>query len=173
VQRILQNKFDVTQTRIVDGISEIPEGLPADVNAQHNWAARGMFRFLPTLDMDWLLKAHGSRRNEQSRVGQSSGTAGTYCDPDEQDLAGNCKSGVDPPARINGLLGSQDGGRYREPDTLEMFQDSQQAEIEACGLACVRVQDRNPGDDPNIPFDVNLKLIATNNAVTTTESAGP
>ncbi|MEE2672160.1 MAG: TonB-dependent receptor [Myxococcota bacterium] len=169
VPTILFTRIDgAGRTKKADGISEIPEGLPRDVNSQHNWAARGIFRFLPTLDMDWSLNLHGSRRAEQSRVGQSSGTGGSYCDPD-LDIA-DC-FGAERPAEINGLLGSQDSGRYQEPDTFEMFQDFEQQEIDDCGLACVRTSDRDPGDDPSIPFSVIALREAINLAeISTAES---
>jgi outer membrane receptor protein involved in Fe transport len=60
-------------------ISDIPTGLAPRVNNLDNWGARGTLLFQPTLDMSWLLNAHGSRRDELSRLGQSHGTFGTYC----------------------------------------------------------------------------------------------
>jgi len=60
-------------------VSHIPEGLASRVNDIDNWGARGTLLFQPTLDMSWLLNAHGSRRNELSRLGQSYGTSGSTC----------------------------------------------------------------------------------------------
>jgi len=62
-----------------NSISDIPTGLESRVNNLDNWGARGTLLFQPTLDMTWLLNAHGSRRDELSRLGQSYGTTGTYC----------------------------------------------------------------------------------------------
>jgi outer membrane receptor protein involved in Fe transport len=64
-----------------NSVSFIPEGLPSRVNDVDNWAARGTLLFQPTLDMSWLLNAHGSRRDELTRLGQSIGMLGNYCDP--------------------------------------------------------------------------------------------
>jgi outer membrane receptor protein involved in Fe transport len=61
------------------GISDMPMGLAHDVNDRNNWAARGILRFEPTLETSFLLNAHGSHRNEYSRLGQSIGTNGEYC----------------------------------------------------------------------------------------------
>jgi len=61
------------------GVSDIPTGLASRVNDLDNWGARGTLLFEPTLDMTWLLNAHGSRRDELSRLGQSYGTNGSFC----------------------------------------------------------------------------------------------
>jgi len=61
-------------------ISDIPTGLESWVNNLDNWAARGTLLFQPTLDMSWLFNAHGTRRDELSRLGQSYGTSGFYCE---------------------------------------------------------------------------------------------
>ena len=152
VQRILQTKNDNTAeggVRTVNGISEIATGLPRDVNAQHNWAARGIFRVLPSLDMDWLVNVHGSRRNEHSRLGQSTGTGGHFCDPD-QDIADclpiNFPNEI-PPGRINGLLGAADSGRYIEPDVAEMQAQFLAEELASCGPACVAVPPSAPREE--------------------------
>jgi hypothetical protein len=60
-------------------VSQIPTGLESRVNDLDNWGARGTLLFQPTLDMSWLLNAHGSRRDELSRLGQSHGTSDFYC----------------------------------------------------------------------------------------------
>ncbi len=60
-------------------ISPIAPGLPDRMNDINNWAARGTLLFQPTLDMTWLFGAHGSRRDELTRLGQSIGTSGFYC----------------------------------------------------------------------------------------------
>src|SRR5262249_17803471 len=61
------------------GVSDIPVGLPDHVNDRNYWAARGILRFEPTLETSFLLNAHGSHRNEFSRLGQSIGTNGEFC----------------------------------------------------------------------------------------------
>jgi outer membrane receptor protein involved in Fe transport len=60
-------------------ISDIPVGLPSRVNDIDNWAARGTLAFEPTYNMSWLLNAHGSRRDEHTRLGQAYGTNGFFC----------------------------------------------------------------------------------------------
>jgi iron complex outermembrane receptor protein len=52
------------------------------VNDINNWAARGTLLFQPTLDASFLLNAHGSRRDELSRLGQAYGTIGDFVAPD-------------------------------------------------------------------------------------------
>jgi len=83
--------------------STIPEGLPSRLNDIGNWAARGTVLLQPTLDMSWLLNAHGSRRDEWSRVGQAIGTRGFFCDDDPE----NC--GIGEPDRVDGVLGGSQG----------------------------------------------------------------
>ncbi|MBW2361923.1 MAG: Plug domain-containing protein, partial [Deltaproteobacteria bacterium] len=52
--------------------SIVPPDLPSKVNDQDRWAARGIFRLTPPdLDMEWLVKAHGSRLDQMSTLGQS------------------------------------------------------------------------------------------------------
>jgi len=85
------------------GFSEIPEGLESRVNNIDNWAARGTLLFQPTLDMTWLLNAHGSRRDELSRLGQSIGTGGFFCangDTENCDFAGQPNTCVAPPENV-------------------------------------------------------------------------
>ena len=60
-------------------VSDVPVGLEKYVNDTDNWAARATLLFEPTLDMSWLLNAHGSRRDQLSTLGQSIGTAGNFC----------------------------------------------------------------------------------------------
>jgi outer membrane receptor protein involved in Fe transport len=90
----------------------IPEGLADDVNDLGNWAARGTLLFQPTLDITLLLSAHGSRRDELSRLGQSYGTRGFFCvrevyTPGAPSVDNCIGLGREFPegARINGLLG--------------------------------------------------------------------
>jgi outer membrane receptor protein involved in Fe transport len=92
-------------------LSTMPEGLPDAVNDIGNWAARGTILVQPTLDISLLLNAHGSRRNEWSRLGQSYGTNGFTC------LDGDLSRCFPPPntflyptgTRIEGTLGGPQG----------------------------------------------------------------
>ena len=96
--------------------SVVPAGLPDKVNDRHNWAARGQLLFEPTLDMTWLANIHGSRRNEDSNLGQSIGTVGQVRIPDR------CNPNTDPNCIIqNGILGGRDGEGYRDRDIYEML----------------------------------------------------
>lgn len=106
------------------GISGVPPGLPTQMNALQNWAARGTLRFQPTLDMEWLLTAHGARRDELSRLGQSYGTRMTVYD--QACLEEEAEKGTDitRPSRIEhcrviGVLGGFDNAAYRAPEVLE------------------------------------------------------
>ena len=91
----------------VFGTSEVPSFLPGHVNDRNNWAARGTFLLEPTLETSFIFSAHGSRRDEFSRLGQSYGTNGSQC------LAGNyaaCNVGLENGGtRINGILGGPQG----------------------------------------------------------------
>lgn len=107
----------------VNTVSQIPVGLEKYVNNTDNWAARGTLRFEPTLDMTWLVNAHGSRRDELSRLGQSIGTGGSFCldgricEPTPGDRNANPplvdsegKPLVDATAKSGGLLGGSVNG---------------------------------------------------------------
>ena len=77
-------------------LSSVPGGLATNVNDIGNWAARGMFRFLPeSNESDWLLILRGGRIDQQSALGQAIGTnpqfgsgrtSTRYKDPDIQPL---------------------------------------------------------------------------------------
>ena len=77
-------------------LSSVPGGLATNVNDIGNWAARGMFRFLPeSNESDWLLILRGGRIDQQSALGQAIGTdpqfgsgrtSTRYKDPDIQSL---------------------------------------------------------------------------------------
>ena len=85
------------------GFSSIPTGLESRVNDLGNWGARGTLLFQPTLDMTWLLNAHGARRDELSRLGQSYGTNGTVCangDVENCDFIGEPKLCVAPAENV-------------------------------------------------------------------------
>ncbi len=82
-------------------ISDIPTGLESWVNNLDNWAARGTLLFEPTPNMAWLFNAHGSRRDELSRLGQSYGTSGFFCengDVENCNYSGQPKQCVAPAA---------------------------------------------------------------------------
>lgn len=92
-------------------VSDIPVGLDRYVNDTDNWAARGTLLFQPTLDMSWLVNAHGSRRDERSRLGQSIGTGGNYCV--DGDICSAPFFGVPPELRgtpSSGVLGGAVNG---------------------------------------------------------------
>jgi outer membrane receptor protein involved in Fe transport len=105
-------------------VSPIPEGLAPWVNNVNNWAARGTLLFQPTLDMSWLINAHGSKRDELSRLGQSIGTNGVYCTvPD----AVNCRGPVGStlpasPGYVEGLLGGTQGRQGVQYQPIEIKQ---------------------------------------------------
>ncbi len=86
-----------------NGLSDIAEGLPSWVNNVNNWASRGTLLFQPTLDMSWLINAHGSKRDEWSRLGQSIGTSGFTCPDGNVDACGF--PGQQGTRGIQGLLG--------------------------------------------------------------------
>ncbi|MDJ0851106.1 MAG: TonB-dependent receptor [Myxococcota bacterium] len=91
------------------GRSLVPAGLPKQVNDINNWAARGQVLFQPTLDAAILLNAHGSKRDELTRHGQSYGTNGFFDDEE-----GN---------RIQGLFGAQQGipAGYQPPEVRARY----------------------------------------------------
>jgi iron complex outermembrane receptor protein len=78
------------------GLSRLPEGLPSDMNDRGNWATRGMLRFQPTLDQDWLLTFNLSKRNQYAEVGQSIGTGANttrICDQHQTFAKPECEIG--------------------------------------------------------------------------------
>jgi iron complex outermembrane receptor protein len=87
----------------LNSLSPIPEGLASSVNNTDNWAARGTLLFQPTLDISMLLNAHGSRRNELSRLGQAIGTVGFTCA--DGDVANCGILGGSRTSQIQGVLG--------------------------------------------------------------------
>ena len=98
------------------GFSPIAEGLPRRVNNLHNWAARGILRFQPTLDTDFLLIANGARRSEYSRVGQSYGTNQTAFIP-------GCLPAGSIQCRQRGALGGPDSEGYN-PIEVKQLRDN-------------------------------------------------
>ena len=95
-------------------VSPLEEGLPDRTNNLNNWAARATMRFTPTLDQEWLLNGHLARRDEFTRQGLSYGTTGT-----QQYLDSADPTRPDQGSRIDGLLGSDDGGGFTRQDVLE------------------------------------------------------
>jgi outer membrane receptor protein involved in Fe transport len=141
---------------ISDGKSTIPEGLPTDVNDQGNWAARGTFRFEPTLDMEFMIGGHGGRRDEKSRLGQSAGTRGFFCDTTQP--IEDCFGPVPRSGQINGNLGSQDGGGYLEPDVEEFFLEREAENLAKCAPNCTLNETR---EATNLAKITSAKRIAT------------
>jgi outer membrane receptor protein involved in Fe transport len=98
----------------VGQVSTIPVGLEETVNNLDNWAARGTLLFEPTLEMSWLLSAHGSRRDEVTRLGQAIGTGSDFC-TDPTKVCNPPFAGVPPELRdragqSGGLLGGPVNG---------------------------------------------------------------
>ncbi len=95
---------------VLTGFSDIPAGLPSKINDIDLWAARGTLLFEPTYNMSWLLNAHGSRRDELTRLGQAYGTNGFFCLNGDID---NCFPGrrlYPDGSRIANVLGGTQGG---------------------------------------------------------------
>ncbi|TMA30012.1 MAG: hypothetical protein E6J87_19130 [Deltaproteobacteria bacterium] len=109
----------------VFGFSKIPTGLPTRVNDRHNWAGRGMLLFEPTLETSFQFNAHGTRRNEFSRLGQSYGTRGTFCLGGNFDNCPLGAAGIYPNGGvINGLLGGTQGNvGYTAPEVLQRLSE--------------------------------------------------
>jgi len=104
-------------------VSDIPVDLPYRVNNLDNWGARGTLLFEPTPTMSWLVSAHGSRRDELSRLGQAYGTNGFYC------LDGNIADCYPPGnvlfpngSRIANVLGGTQGSTADTYQTREVQQ---------------------------------------------------
>jgi iron complex outermembrane receptor protein len=97
--------------------SEIPVGLPGEVNAIQNWAGRSVFQITPNTDteMDWLFIVQGSQRRDESRLGQAMGAVGTITVPAPGEDA------------VQGGLGGFDQRRYRDVDVeqrrTELFRE--------------------------------------------------
>ncbi len=104
--------------------SNVDANQPTWLNSRNNWALRGVFLFQPDVqgdvEMDWLVTARGSRRDEPSFVGQSIGTNGIqrYIDPE---------TGEETRDPIFGILGGTDFGRYSDPDVIQQRQNSRDA----------------------------------------------
>jgi outer membrane receptor protein involved in Fe transport len=88
-------------------VSDVPSGLPDEVNDRGLWAARAQLRFQPQdTEMDWLLNGHGSRLDQLSTLGQTFGTNGRRINPDGPNF--------------EGLLGASDRQGYTDPDVVEL-----------------------------------------------------
>jgi outer membrane receptor protein involved in Fe transport len=105
------------ETVVPGTFSSVPSDLENWVNNLNNWAARGTMLFQPTLDTSFLLSAHGGRRNELSRLGQSYGTNGFYF-PNGQTALNDRNS-------VNGLLGGpqDESVGYQAPEVLARWQE--------------------------------------------------
>lgn len=103
--RVKANTPPPTQINLGGGTTRysiVPGGLKRFLNNQDEWSARGIFRITPPeLEMDWLIKVHGSRLKQDSDVGQSIGTNG--------------------PA--GGLLGCRTSAGYIERDVVALAGD--------------------------------------------------
>lgn len=114
-----------TGDRSLDFKSKVDAHLPRKMNDRENWALRGVFLFQPDLpgdiDMDWLMAVRGSRLDQYSFVGQSIGTNGNsrFIDPTLVTRRETQNFNLDLQRQIRGLLGSQDGRQYRDPEVAE------------------------------------------------------
>jgi outer membrane receptor protein involved in Fe transport len=134
------------------GVSDIPVGLPKWMNDRDNWAARGTLRFEPTLETSFLLGAHGARRDELSRVGQSYGTSGFTC----TDVS-NCQSLA--AGREQGTLGGrQNFDGYMTPEVRRRL-----TELAPCFTEVDAAV--NCGSPPNPGVPANPDFVAYNNAL--------
>jgi len=140
-----------------DRRSTVDPNSPTWLNSRNNWALRGVFLFQPDLqgdiDMDWLMTARGSRRDEPSFVGQSIGTTGLnrFIDPDTgDDLA-------DP---INGILGGVDNGGYSDVDVQQQRANSQAGLLAFCEPNCTPNQTRSARFQANrrVSYDLAREL---------------
>jgi outer membrane receptor protein involved in Fe transport len=146
-----------------DGISEIPTGLPDYVNNTNNWAARGTLLFQPTLDVSMLLNAHGSRRDELTRLGQAYGTGGPdgfFIEPDG--------------TFVDGVLGGQQvqtSPGYTPPEVKQ-----RRAELEAAGLspndAKIQLAKELARDLDSKPWEGDFNVCSTNADVDDDDSNG-
>jgi outer membrane receptor protein involved in Fe transport len=90
--------------------SLIPPDLPKWVNDENRWAARGLFRITPPdLEMDWIVKVHGSRLDQLSTLGQAIGTRGG--------ISGN----------TIGVFGCVTGAGYQDRDILALLAPGESA----------------------------------------------
>jgi outer membrane receptor protein involved in Fe transport len=115
----------------------VPVGLEPWVNNIDNWAARGTLLFQPTLDTSFHLSAHGAKRDELSRLGQSHGTNGVQTYPDG--------------STINGLLGGPQGN----PAGLYVPYEVRQRMIELA--PCLTPRPGFPDGDCTAPADAAVR----------------
>ncbi|MBW2401388.1 MAG: TonB-dependent receptor [Deltaproteobacteria bacterium] len=141
-------------------ISDIPVGLAPRVNDIGNWAARGTVLFQPTLDMTWLLGAHGSRRDELSRLGQAYGTSGFFCADGDIENCGFF--GQSNESKVQNVLGGTQGsggGGYQAPEVKRRL-----IELAPCFEGtpgkplgdCVLAQNREQANDAKIQLAEEL-----------------
>lgn len=105
------------------GFSQVDVDPASRLDTRDNWAARGVLRWRPELDvadMDWLLILRGSRRDELSTVGQSLGTTGTQRFPDTGNDPLAADDADEPPLAgiLGGIAGVSGGSRFVEDDVV-------------------------------------------------------
>lgn len=93
-----------------------PVDVPARLNNQDRWAARGLLRFMPPKsNSEWLLGVHGSRVDQLGTVGQSIGTrtffGGSSFNPDyrQPEIA----------AELESISNSRCGGNFPGADGVD------------------------------------------------------
>ncbi len=118
----------------VGTISDVPVGLEKYVNDLNNWAARATFKIEPPVDaipMNWIVGFHGGRRDEFSRLGQSYGTGGFFCQGGDLCRAPFFGTPVEERGTISsGLLGGPQGRTGSDYQPREVLQ--RLAELAPC-----------------------------------------
>lgn len=110
-------------------VSPIPVGLPDNINAEQDFAARSIISFTPdlALETEWFLNLHGERRRDDSTLGQSIGAGLLF------DRSPNVPGGELVPAGSGGY----DPFRYRDADITARSDAILEALLAQCGAACV------------------------------------
>jgi len=128
--------------------SNVDPNQPTWLNSRNNWALRGVFLFQPDMrgdvDMDWLITARGSRRDEPSFVGQSIGTSGL-------DRVIDPVTGDDLRPPINGILGGIDFGGYSDADVIQQRRNS----LDALRAVCAPC---TPNETKSARFQANRRV---------------
>ena len=109
-------------------VSPIPVGLPDNINAEQDFAARSIISFTPDLPLEteWFLNLHGERRRDDSALGQSIG-AGLLLK-----RSPNVAGGELVPAGSGGY----DPFRYRDLDITTRSDAILDTLLRQCGSAC-------------------------------------
>jgi outer membrane receptor protein involved in Fe transport len=110
--------------------SDVPAGLPDEVNAISNWAVRSIARFTPDvgLDTEWNLNVHYSRVRDDSHVGQEIGIQEAQPDPETGDPT------VYPGS---GPQNSAPGRAYADVDITDRLAELREREFARCGATCL------------------------------------